>query len=49
MVWWDWKRWSVPSSMHSAITPLHAPSLSMIRSSAKYSTKNWMSCFMAAP
>ena len=32
------KRWMVPSSRHSAMTPLQAPSLSMMRSSAKYST-----------
>jgi len=48
MVWWAWNLWRVPSSMHRAITPLHSPS-SMIRSNAKYSTKNLVSCFMLWP
>lgn len=39
-VLWALNRWMVPSSRHRAMTPLHAPSLSMSRSRAKYSTKN---------
>lgn len=33
-----WNLWIVPSSMHSAVIPLQAPFLSIIRSMAKYST-----------
>ena len=35
----------VPSSRHQAMTPRQTPSSSMIRSRAKYSTKNSTSCF----
>ena len=35
------KRCSLPSSRQSAISPRHAPSSSISRSSAKYSLKNW--------
>ncbi len=37
---WARKRWIVPSSRFHAMTPRQMPSSSMIRSSAKYSTKN---------
>ena len=47
-VLWLRNRWMVPSSMHIAITPTHSPSC-MMRSSAKYSTKNCVSCLSACP
>ena len=47
-VLWERNRWIVPSSMHSAITPTHSPSC-MMRSSAKYSTKNCVSWRKAWP
>src|SRR5215468_268066 len=43
------KRWIVPSSRLSAITPTQRPSSVMIRSMAKYSTKNSAECFSAWP
>jgi hypothetical protein len=53
---WARKRWIEPSSRFHAMTPRQTPSESMIRSSAKYSTKNsallrsdcWYSVWMIA-
>mgnify|MGYP002806942395 CR=1 FL=1 len=43
------KRWMELSSMHIAMQPKHLPSSLMIRSKAKYSTKNKQSNFKAMP